>query len=161
MTQGGVAPPFFRFVRGAGERLRAVLALQGVGLRPPRRADLAPRKSAEQAVPDRPVHGADFAQGALNTSIQACLQHAGALAARRGSGASLVFVARCPGLRLSLSFITDPATVARGACPSRRAGPSPRLWLRAAPLPALASLTASPSLARVFAGDELRKDGDE
>jgi hypothetical protein len=42
------------------------------------------------------------------------------------------------------AFIADPATVADAAWPSRRAGPCPRLRLRAAPLPALVSLTARP-----------------
>ncbi len=40
---------------------------------------------------------------------------------------------RCSVVRLSLSFIADPATVAGSAWPSRRAGPCPRLRLRAAP----------------------------
>lgn len=42
------------------------------------------------------------------------------------------------------AFIADHATVADGARLSRRAGPCPRLRLRAAPLPALDSLTARP-----------------
>jgi len=44
---------------------------------------LAPLNTAEQAAPDRPVHGADFALGASFTSNQACLRHAVALAAQR------------------------------------------------------------------------------
>ena len=40
----------------------------GVGLRPPRRADLAPRKSAKQAVPDRPVQTVDIALALLLTA---------------------------------------------------------------------------------------------
>jgi hypothetical protein len=40
----------------------ALSHLQGSAYSPPRRAGLAPRKSAEQALPDRHVHGGDFAQ---------------------------------------------------------------------------------------------------
>ena len=61
-------------------------------------------------------------------------------------------------VRLSPSSSLSPATLACGAWPSRRAGPSPRCTAGRTN-PALASLTASPSLARFFAGNELRKDG--
>jgi len=37
---------------------------------------LAPRKTAEQAVPDRPAHDAVFALRASVTSIKVCLRHA-------------------------------------------------------------------------------------
>jgi ParB family chromosome partitioning protein len=44
---------------------------------------LAPRKTAEQAAPDRPAHDAVFALRASFTSFKVCLRHAVALAARR------------------------------------------------------------------------------
>jgi len=46
---------------------------------------LAPRKTAEQAAPDRPAHIAVLALRALSTPIKVCLRHAVALAARRWS----------------------------------------------------------------------------
>ena len=73
--------------------------------------------------PEGQRHGAVFALRALLTSSQACLQHARALAARR-------WFQCIPGpsaaVRLSPSSSLFPATVARSAWPSRRAGPSPR-----------------------------------
>ena len=61
-----------------------------------------------------------------------CSPQPGVPAARRGARRA-AWVRRlsglcvpCPVVRLSFSFITDSATVARSACPSRRAGPSPR-----------------------------------
>ncbi len=93
-------------VRGASRcaascALRAWIdLLQGAACCPPRRASLAPRKSAEQAAPDRPVQGADGALRALLTSSQACLRHAGALAARRGFVAQGYRLGRCPVIRL-------------------------------------------------------------
>lgn len=79
---------------------------------------------------------------ALFTSSQACLRHAGALAARRLIVAPWSLTWPLAGFRL-LSFIADPATVAYGARPSRRAGPCPRC-AAGRTHPALVSLTASP-----------------
>jgi len=65
------------------KKLRAALASRGrLTPTPPRRLG-APRKTAEQAAPDRPAHNAVFALRALSTPIKACLWHAAALAARR------------------------------------------------------------------------------
>lgn len=114
--------------------------LQGTGYANPRRAGLAPLDTAEQAVPDRPAHGADARCALVHLQL-------GVLAARGGArraavGSSLPWP--LAGLPSFPSFITDPATVAAGDWPSRRAGPCPRRRLRAAPTAALVSLTASP-----------------
>ena len=90
VIQGDLAPFLLRtWCWGTNARCAC---LQGSACSPPRRAGLAPRDTAEQATPDRPVHLAHCA-GALPTLIQACPRHAVALAARRGSDAYLVFVA--------------------------------------------------------------------
>ena len=75
----GLGPLFCCVLREAAR----CACLQGSAFSPPRRAGLAPLNTAEQAAPDRPVHGADFALGASFTSNQACLRHAVALAAQR------------------------------------------------------------------------------
>jgi len=127
----------------------------GVGWRPPRRAGLAPQKPAKQAAPDRPVHSAVLALRALLTSSQACLRHAGALAARRWFQRIPWPIGRCSSFPKFIAFSRDLspqclAVKARRAESSQRCGPHQ---------PCASSLTASPSPARFFAGDELRKDG--
>ena len=122
---------------------------------PPRRAGLAPRDTAEQAAPDRPVHQADVALRAWLTSNQACCRTQGR--SPRGVGSSPTWpLTRFPSFH---SFIAEPATVAGVARPSRRAGPCPRRRLWAAPSPCACFLDGQSPPARMFAGDELRKDG--
>jgi len=106
-----------------------------------------PCNAAEQALPDRPVLHAHFARCAWCTSSQACpcwQAHAGALAARRGSGAQVLIgsvVGRSSVFPLLHRWSRDRSR--RGlAVKARRAVSSPAAAGRTHP--ALVSLTASP-----------------
>src|SRR3569623_2533864 len=114
--------------------------LQGAAFSPPRRAGLAPRKTAEQAVPDRPAHHTDCALRALLPSSQACLRHAKALAARRWFVASLA-VGRSSVFPLLHRWSRDRSRRCL-AVKARRAVYSPAAAGRTNP--ARVSLTASP-----------------
>ncbi len=74
---------FHRSRPAVGRHLRTAFALQGSACSPPRRAGLAPRKSAEQAMPDRPAHVVHFALALCSLLTRRACGTRGALAARR------------------------------------------------------------------------------